>query len=54
VFSIDLTTADGLFSAGKFMVQPQDLLLATESPIADVRSVFSLLSPSLALYTRLQ
>jgi polysaccharide export outer membrane protein len=46
VFTIDLTSADGLFSAGKFDVQPQDLVLATESPISDARSILSLLGLS--------
>lgn len=46
VFTIDLTSADGLFSAGKFNIQPQDLILATESPISDARSILSLLGLS--------
>lgn len=46
VFTIDLTSADGLFSAGKFMVQPQDVVLATESPISDTRTILSLLGLS--------
>lgn len=33
VFSIDLTTADGLFSAGKFLIQDGDLVYGTESPL---------------------
>lgn len=33
VFTIDLTTADGLFSAGKFLVQDGDLVYGTESPL---------------------
>lgn len=49
VFTIDLTTADGLFSAGKFRIQPQDLVLATESPINDARSILQLLGLSIGL-----
>jgi polysaccharide export outer membrane protein len=33
VFTIDLTTADGLFSAGKFLIQDRDLVYGTESPL---------------------
>jgi len=39
VFSVDLTTFDGLFSARNFAVQPNDLVLATESPINDVLTI---------------
>ena len=52
VFTIDLTTADGLFSAGKFMIQPQDLVLATESPVSDARSILSLLGLTVGIYDR--
>lgn len=31
VFTLDLTTADGLFSAGKFLIQDGDLIYGTES-----------------------
>jgi polysaccharide export outer membrane protein len=43
VFTIDLTSADGLFSAGEFQIMPGDLVYATESPIASAQTVFSLL-----------
>jgi polysaccharide biosynthesis/export protein len=39
VFSVDLTSADGIFSARKFPINPDDLLIATESPINDVLTV---------------
>ena len=39
VFSVDLTTFDGLFSARNFEVNPNDLLLATESPINDPQTI---------------
>ncbi|MQQ09550.1 polysaccharide export protein [Epibacterium sp. SM1979] len=42
VFSLDLTTADGLFSARQFEIQPQDLVIATEAPITDVLTVSSI------------
>lgn len=42
VFTIDLTSADGLFAARQFYINPQDTLLATESPIASARTILSL------------
>lgn len=39
VFSIDLTSADGLFSARQFRVNPDDLVMATESPVNDAVTV---------------
>ncbi len=43
VFVIDLTTADGLFSAGKFSVHSQDTVLVTESSVASVSVLLDLL-----------
>lgn len=43
VFTLDLTTADGLFSAGQFRIQPRDLVLATESPITSTRTILGLI-----------
>ncbi len=43
VFSVDLTSADGLFSARRFQVNPDDLLIATESPINDVVTVSNII-----------
>ena len=42
VFTIDLTSADGLFAARQFQIHPQDTLLATESPVASARTIMSL------------
>ena len=42
VFSIDLTSAEDIFAARKFYINPQDLVLATESPINSIRTVFGL------------
>lgn len=47
VFVIDLTTADGLFSAGKFQIRSQDTVLVTESSVA-VSSTLLLLLRQLA------
>ncbi|WP_289043980.1 polysaccharide biosynthesis/export family protein [uncultured Aliiroseovarius sp.] len=43
VFVIDLTTADGLFSAGKFDIQHQDTVLVTESSVASASLLFGLI-----------
>ena len=42
VFTLDLTTSDGLFSAGNFPIQSGDLVLATESPLTDTRTIVGL------------
>ena len=42
VFTIDLTSAEDIFAARKFQINPQDLVMATESPINSVRTVFGL------------
>jgi len=46
---VDLTTADGLFSAGQFAVYPNDTVLVTESPIGNVRTVLSLIGSAFGL-----
>jgi polysaccharide export outer membrane protein len=43
VFAIDLTSADGLFAANNFKINPKDVLVATESPINSIRTVFGLI-----------
>lgn len=43
VFVIDLTTADGLFAARKFEINPDDTVLATESPVTKAQTVFRLI-----------
>lgn len=43
VFAIDLTTSDGLFSARNFQINSGDLVLATESPITNTRTIFGLI-----------
>ena len=42
VFTIDLTTADGVFSAGKFMLEGDDIIYGTESAIGVALSVIGL------------
>lgn len=43
IFSIDLTSADGLFSAGQFLIRPGDVIYATESPLIGARDVFGVI-----------
>ena len=43
VFTFDLTSADGLFAAKKFRVNPNDVLIASESPITSARTVLGLI-----------
>ncbi|MGR3497434.1 MAG: polysaccharide biosynthesis/export family protein [Limimaricola soesokkakensis] len=52
VFTIDLTSADGLFSAGEFEILPGDLVYATESPVTSATTIFGLLGTSLGLASR--
>ena len=52
VFTVDLTSADGLFSAGKFQIMPGDLVYATESPIGAARTVFGIFSAALSIANR--
>ena len=43
VFTLDLTSADGLFSAGQFRIQSGDLVYATESPVTRAQTILSLI-----------
>ncbi|MEO0773098.1 MAG: polysaccharide biosynthesis/export family protein [Pseudomonadota bacterium] len=49
VFAFDLTTADGLFAARNFAVQPDDTLLMTESPVTGIQTIASLLGSFVGL-----
>ncbi|MGH1412441.1 MAG: polysaccharide biosynthesis/export family protein [Pelagimonas sp.] len=42
VFTFNLTTADGLFAARKFPINPNDTVLVTESPVVKLRTVLDL------------
>lgn len=42
VFTLDLTTSDGLFSARNFPIHSGDLVLATESPLTNTRTILGL------------
>ncbi len=43
VFVIDLTSSDGLFSAGQFAINSNDTVLVTESPLTAVNTVFGII-----------
>ncbi len=53
IFVMDLTSADGLFSAGRFPIQSGDLVYVTESPVTGVQNVIGLIGASVGLATRL-
>lgn len=42
VFTFDLTSADGLFSAGQFEIASGDLVYVTESPVTAAQTIFGL------------
>lgn len=46
VFVIDLTTADGLFSAGKFRINPGDTVLVTESIVSVAATILQIVGLS--------
>lgn len=49
VFTLDLTTADGLFAARNFRIMPKDLIYITESPIASTQTVFAIVGSAFGL-----
>ncbi len=53
VFAIDLTSADGLFSAAKFNIQSGDLVYATESPVNAAQTIFGIFGSVLGIANRL-
>lgn len=53
VFGLDLTTADGLFSARNFQVMPRDLVYVTESPVTKTQTIFGLVGSVFGLAARL-
>ncbi len=52
IFTIDLTSADGLFSAGEFTIQPGDLIYVTESPLMSSNNVLSMIRSVFGLAIR--
>lgn len=53
VFTIDLTKADGLFSAGKFQIQTGDLVYVTESPLGTANSILGIVGNLLVTRARI-
>lgn len=53
VFTLDLTSADGLFSASNFLIAPGDLVYATESPVTAAQSILGLLGNALGVAGRI-
>ena len=53
IFTLDLTTADGLFAARNFFINPKDTVLATESPIRVAQTILSLFGTALAVGNKL-
>ena len=49
IFALDLTNADGLFSAGEFPIQDHDLVLVTQSPLVNTRTIFGLIGSFLGV-----
>lgn len=49
VFTLDLTSTDGLFSARNFPIQPGDTVLVTESPVNALRTVMQLIGQGFGL-----
>ena len=52
VFTLDLTSADGLFSARNFEINPGDLVMATESPINDALTISNLIGNFFGVFSR--
>lgn len=53
IFTLDLTSADGLFSARNFQINPGDLVMATESPINDALTVANLFGNVFGIFSRI-
>ena len=54
VFTVDLTSADGLFSAKRFYIQPDDVVLVTESPVTKAQTIFGLIGSAFGLVSSAQ
>jgi len=52
IFTVDLTTADGLFSAGSLLIQPGDTVMVTESPVVAAETILGLFSNSFRAVSR--
>ena len=54
VFALDLTTADGLFSARNFTLMDNDLVYVTESPITTAQTIIGLIGSVVGLSSSLE
>ncbi len=54
VFAFDITSADGLFAARKFQIQPEDTVMATESAVASVRTVLGLVGSAFGVASNVE
>lgn len=54
IFTLDLTTADGLFSAGRFRIQPGDLVYATESMVPAIQSLLGFLGAGFGVRNQIE
>ena len=54
VFAIDLTSADGLFAARDFMINPKDTILVTESPVVAATSIMGIIGAAIGLRNQVE
>lgn len=54
VFTLDLTSADGLFAARNFNINPGDTVLATEAPVTKARTILSLVGATIGVSAQVQ
>lgn len=52
VFTVDLTRADGLFSARRFVINSGDLVVATESPVNDALTISNIVGNIFGVFSR--
>ncbi|MFU1684392.1 polysaccharide biosynthesis/export family protein [Phaeobacter piscinae] len=52
VFTLDLTSADGLFSARRFQINSGDLLIATEAPVNDALTISNIIGNFFGVFSR--
>lgn len=53
VFTFDLSTGDGLFAASSFAIHPDDVILATESPIPAAANILGAFGAGLGIAQRI-
>jgi len=53
IFVFDLTSADGLFASRSFQINPNDTVLATESPVTKASTILGIIGSALGIANRL-